>query len=280
MDGATVRPPSTLVGAFDPADWYKEPAHPDDGLGRPEDPGRLRRARHADLVRHGPVICDYFWNGSSLVGRASCTRTWPARRRRDRHRAALDGLLRRSGAALPRRVGVDSLNNSYDVVAGLWGRLQRRPGREHLRGRRHEHALPVRQRRSARPRLRQTPPIRAERCSIRAVTARVACRHVPLTSSGMPATPRACSSRARRTRANVPFGDGLRCVTGSHAALPAEAQLRRRASYPQRRHGDPLVPHAARRRHALLPSLVPRPASFCTSATFNVSNALKVIWAP
>lgn len=77
------------------------------------------------------------------------------------------------------------------------------------------------------------------------------------------------------------FGDGIRCVTGTMIRLPNGATVAGIATYPEV--GDPTISVAgsvttASTRYYQV--WYRNPATFCTSSTYNLSNALEVQWAP
>jgi hypothetical protein len=102
-----------------------------------------------------------------------------------------------------------------------------------------------------------------------------------LTASGMPPATSCLFFQGSAPATVVPFGDGLRCVAGSVIRLGTKGVSGGTASYPGT--GDPPVS---------VRGMVPlngnsfyyqvwyrNSASFCTSSTFNTTNALIVEWA-
>lgn len=81
--------------------------------------------------------------------------------------------------------------------------------------------------------------------------------------------------------ASTAFGDGLRCISGTTIRIGTRLAQNQTYTYPSA--GDTSI---ALRGQVLVPGvrqyqvLYRNSASFCTSATFNLSNALRVEWAP
>lgn len=81
--------------------------------------------------------------------------------------------------------------------------------------------------------------------------------------------------------AQLPYGDGLRCVTGSLVRLGAHANTGGSSQYPSA--GD--LPVSVRG-GVLAPgtryyqALYRDNASFCTSSTFNATNGMAILWTP
>ncbi|MCY2958990.1 MAG: CHRD domain-containing protein [Planctomycetota bacterium] len=77
------------------------------------------------------------------------------------------------------------------------------------------------------------------------------------------------------------FGDGQRCVAGPIVRLGVKTACNGQIVWPEP--GDPSLSIAG----SVLPSTVPtyqvwyrNPAAFCTASTFNLTNAIRVAWAP
>jgi hypothetical protein len=98
---------------------------------------------------------------------------------------------------------------------------------------------------------------------------------------GMPASA-SCLFFEGTTQIGAPFGDGFKCVGGGIIRLGLKISSGGAASFPEA--GDPSitlkgqVPAAGAIRY--YQAWYRDPAGFCTNATFNVSNALKVTWVP
>jgi hypothetical protein len=81
----------------------------------------------------------------------------------------------------------------------------------------------------------------------------------------------------------VPLADGLRCIAGSLIRLGTKINVAGASGY-----GAPLGDIPISVRGAVPPTgttlyyqIVYRdPAGYCTSGTYNLSNALRVVWAP
>jgi hypothetical protein len=101
------------------------------------------------------------------------------------------------------------------------------------------------------------------------------------TAIGMPASA-SCLFFEGTTAMNAPFGDGVKCVGGGIVRLGLKISVGGAANYPEA--GDlsisakGLVPPAGAIRY--YQAWYRDPAAYCTSATFNLSNALKVTWVP
>jgi hypothetical protein len=80
----------------------------------------------------------------------------------------------------------------------------------------------------------------------------------------------------------LPFGDGLRCVSGLTLRLPIKPVTGGGAAYPQS--GETPISDFLQSLGAgdtrYYQAWYRDSASFCTGSTFNLTNALKVIWAP
>jgi hypothetical protein len=104
-----------------------------------------------------------------------------------------------------------------------------------------------------------------------------------LHSSGMPANATCIFLQGTATSSGVVFGDGVRCAAGTLIRLATKTSAGGQASYPGA--GDlPItakgfVPPSGGMR-AYQAWYRDNNASFCTSATFNISSGLIVNWAP
>jgi hypothetical protein len=104
-----------------------------------------------------------------------------------------------------------------------------------------------------------------------------------LTVTNLPGATGFCLFFQGTTQPNAPFGDGKRCVGGSQIRLDNAAITAFASSYPQA--GDPsisvkgVVPvnGAVRNYQVWYRNSDP---TFCTSATFNFSNGVSVLWVP
>jgi hypothetical protein len=103
---------------------------------------------------------------------------------------------------------------------------------------------------------------------------------VVLTGTGMPNS--TCLYFQGTTRTLAPFGDGLRCVAGAVIRLGVKINAGNTSSYPLA--GDPpvsvagAIPAAGGTRHYQI--WYRNGAVFCTPATFNLTNALTIVWTP
>jgi len=83
--------------------------------------------------------------------------------------------------------------------------------------------------------------------------------------------------------AGVPFGDGLRCVAGQQIRLAIRTASGGIANYGAQVSGDPLVSVSGgltgpTTRHYQV--WYRDAVTFCTTATFNLSNGLRLTWGP
>jgi hypothetical protein len=101
-----------------------------------------------------------------------------------------------------------------------------------------------------------------------------------LSGSGMPATSPCLYMQGTLQSSNV-FGDGISCIGGNLTRLGTKTNAGGASSYPGG--GDPSVSvrGGATPGSVLDYQVIYRDApSFCTSATFNLTNGLNVTWAP
>ncbi|MBL8863790.1 MAG: hypothetical protein JNK02_17505 [Planctomycetes bacterium] len=111
--------------------------------------------------------------------------------------------------------------------------------------------------------------------------ARVAADSLALTVSGLPTTA-SCLFFQGSAQTSQVFGDGLRCAGGIVVRIGAKAASAGVAVYPSA--ADPLlsiqggVPAGGATRHYQV--WYRNAAPYCTPSTFNLSNALRVVWLP
>jgi hypothetical protein len=105
-----------------------------------------------------------------------------------------------------------------------------------------------------------------------------------LDASGMPATASCLFFQGSDPMNSVgtPFGDGRKCVGGTIVRFPLKGCVNGAASFPEA--GEPALSAAG-----YLPAIggtryyqawYRDPAAYCTSATFNLSNAIEIDWLP
>jgi hypothetical protein len=105
---------------------------------------------------------------------------------------------------------------------------------------------------------------------------------VVLHGSGMPATATAVYLKGASTNANgAVYGDGLRCVAGPFVRLAVKISVGGTSRFPEP--GDPSLSARGGTPYgsglsAYYQVYYRNPASFCTPATFNISNGVRIDW--
>ncbi|MCC7012684.1 MAG: hypothetical protein IT454_09005 [Planctomycetes bacterium] len=281
MRGSTLLRSDNLVGAFDASVWYRDQLIPTtDSDGEKFLVGFIERdtptSYNTDIW-----ICDYFWTGSQLVPcelRANLVGSGQAETDLALHSMASSGGPRRTylGGWV-----FENPTTGYDIVAGLWDGCGGGMVQSFCAGDGSSGTCPCNNfGASGRGCGNSANPSGA--LLSWSGEASIANDTFVLSCSGMPASVSSLFFQTASSSSAVPFGDGLRCASGAALRLPIQQNVGGAASYP---------PVGATPIHAYYQSLQAGAiryyqawyrdsANYCTSGTFNLSNALQVTWAP
>lgn len=277
--GAIVGAPTNLVGQFPSTSWYRDQLNPSidcDGeqffLGFDE----------RDVGGQPDVwTCTYYVSGDSL---------YPCELRRNfAGSPAVEGECKvyaqaASGGAKQRYFGAWvylSLNNGYDVQGGLWNGCSGGMVESFCAGDGSGVACPCSNTGAAGRGCRNSANGNGALLSGLG-DASVGADTFKLNVVGMPLNSSCLLFQGTTAGVATPFGDGLRCVNGFTLRLPLLSVNGGAANYPAlgqtpiSAFNQALQPGDVRYYQAWYRDS----ASFCTASTFNLSNALKVTWAP
>jgi hypothetical protein len=280
--GATVSGATNLVGAFPSSTWYYDqtvPAVDSDGAKFLVE---FEERTTVGAYDANVWMSDYFLSGSTLVPcelRKNFAGSVSAEFDTALHsKASSGGPSGRTFASWT----FDTINNSYDVQGGVWDTCVGGLVESFCSGDGSGTACPCGNTgASGHGCANSVNPSGA--VLTWSGQASVSADSLAFHASGMPSTASCLFFQTTGvTAAGSMFGDGLRCASGPPRRFPLKTSSGGAASYPGA--GNlPIsfvgqVPGAGSTLY--YQAWYRDPASYCTSATYNLTNALKVIWAP
>jgi hypothetical protein len=189
-----------------------------------------------------------------------------------------------SGGATKRYFGTWvylSINNGYDVQGGLWNGCDGGLVESFCAGDGTGAACPCNNNGSAGRGCRNSANANGGLLT-GSGNASVSADTFKLNALGLPLNGSCLFFQGASASAAVPFGDGLRCVSGLTLRLPLKAVSGGGAAYPQS--GETPISDFLQTLGAgdtrYYQAWYRDSANYCSQATFNLTNALKVIWAP
>jgi hypothetical protein len=282
MQTSTVITHVNLVGGFDSSVWYYDQRIPTvDCDGTKFMVGFVERTTPSAYDAN-IWMCGYYFGGGQLVPcelRSNLAGSPQMETDLALHSAAASG-------AASKRYAVawvfESLNNGLDVVGGLWNGCSGGLVTSGCAGDGTGNPCPCGNN-GATGRGCANSANSSGALLTASGEASVSADTLVLNASGMPATVTCLFFETASFNAlGTALGDGKRCATGFALRMPLKQASGGSASYPQA--GDPSIsnftniPVAGATRY--YQAWYRDPAAFCTSATFNLTNSLKVTWAP